>query len=92
VSDTLDPRLAGATFVDLPESLRQSGINGVLVSEVKRGSRAASNGWPPATSSPTPAAVNSPTWPRGAPTSSSAATAGAARAARQCQQQGQPMR
>ena len=42
--DTLDPRLAGATFADLPESLRQSGINGVLVSEVARGSRAASNG------------------------------------------------
>ena len=42
--DTLDPRLAGATFADLPESLRQSGINGVLVSDVARGSRAASNG------------------------------------------------
>jgi len=38
--DTLDPRLSGATFVDLPESLRQSGLNGVLVSEVARGSRA----------------------------------------------------
>ncbi len=44
IGDTLDPRLAGATFADLPESLRQSGINGVLVSEVARGSRAASNG------------------------------------------------
>jgi serine protease Do/serine protease DegQ len=42
--DTLDPRLGGATFTDLPESLRQSGLNGVLVSEVKRGSRAAANG------------------------------------------------
>ena len=42
--DTLDPRLAGATFTDLPESLRQSGISGVLVSQVKRGSRAAQNG------------------------------------------------
>jgi serine protease Do len=42
--DSLDPRLTGATFVDLPESLRQSGVGGVLVSEVKRGSRAASNG------------------------------------------------
>ncbi len=42
--DSLDPRLGGATFVDLPESLRQSGASGVLVSEVKRGSRAASNG------------------------------------------------
>jgi len=42
--DTLDPRLSGATFVDLPESLRQSGLNGVLVSDVARGSRAAQSG------------------------------------------------
>lgn len=42
--DTLDPRLSGATFVDLPESLRQAGISGVQVSEVKRGSRAATSG------------------------------------------------
>lgn len=42
--DTLDPRLGGATFVDLPESLRQGGISGVQVSEVKRGSRAAASG------------------------------------------------
>ncbi|WP_303637610.1 Do family serine endopeptidase [Stenotrophomonas tuberculopleuritidis] len=42
--ESLDPRLSGATFVDLPESLRQSGVGGVLVSEVKRGSRAAGNG------------------------------------------------
>ncbi|MCD7097999.1 Do family serine endopeptidase [Stenotrophomonas sp. MMGLT7] len=42
--DSLDPRLGGATFTDLPESLRQSGLNGVLVSEVARGSRAAANG------------------------------------------------
>ncbi|PPT41746.1 heat-shock protein [Xanthomonas arboricola] len=42
--DMLDPRLGGATFVDLPESLRQSGITGVMVSEVKRGGRAAANG------------------------------------------------
>ncbi|PPU01038.1 Do family serine endopeptidase [Xanthomonas arboricola] len=42
--DMLDPRLGGATFVDLPESLRQSGITGVMVSEVKRSSRAAANG------------------------------------------------
>jgi len=42
--DTLDPRLAGATFVDLPESARQAGLNGVLVSEVARGSRAAQSG------------------------------------------------
>lgn len=42
--DMLDPRLGGATFADLPESLRQSGISGVMVSEVKRGGRAAANG------------------------------------------------
>ena len=42
--DTLDPRLSGATFVDLPESARQAGLNGVLVSEVARGSRAAQSG------------------------------------------------
>ena len=42
--DMLDPRLSGATFADLPESLRQSGLNGVLVSEVARGSRAAQSG------------------------------------------------
>ena len=42
--DTLDPRLSGATFVDLPESLRQSGLSGVQVSEVARGSRAAQSG------------------------------------------------
>jgi serine protease DegQ len=41
---TLDPRLSGATFADLPESLRQAGLNGVLVSEVARGSRAAQSG------------------------------------------------
>ncbi|MDR1076277.1 MAG: Do family serine endopeptidase [Xanthomonadaceae bacterium] len=40
----LDPRLTGATFTDLPESLRQSGLRGVAVSEVARGSRAAQNG------------------------------------------------
>ena len=40
----LDPRLSGATFADLPESLRQSGLNGVLVSDVARGSRAAQSG------------------------------------------------
>lgn len=42
--ESLDPRLGGATFVDLPESLRQAGVSGVLVSEVKRGSRAANSG------------------------------------------------
>ncbi|MGV8959912.1 MAG: Do family serine endopeptidase [Stenotrophomonas sp.] len=44
IGDTLDPRLAGATFIDLPESLRQADVNGVLVSEVARGSRAAQSG------------------------------------------------
>ena len=39
----LDPRLAGASFADLPEALRQSGANGVLVKDVARGSRAAQN-------------------------------------------------
>ncbi|KRG65556.1 heat-shock protein [Stenotrophomonas humi] len=42
--DSLDPRLGGATFADLPESLRQAGINGVLVNDVARGSRAAQSG------------------------------------------------
>ncbi len=42
--DTLDPRLGGATFTDLPESARQAGLNGVLVSDVARGSRAAQSG------------------------------------------------
>ncbi|MBT2767547.1 Do family serine endopeptidase [Stenotrophomonas sp. ISL-67] len=42
--ESLDPRLSGATFVDLPETLRQAGSSGVMVSEVKRGSRAANSG------------------------------------------------
>ncbi|MBB6367257.1 MULTISPECIES: Do family serine endopeptidase [Xanthomonas] len=42
--ESLDPRLSGATFTDLPESLRQSGISGVLIGNVARGSRAARNG------------------------------------------------
>ena len=41
---TLDPRLAGATFAELPEALRRGGINGVLVEKVERNSRAAQNG------------------------------------------------
>ena len=41
---TLDPRLAGATFAELPERLRQAGAGGVLVEAVARGSRAAGNG------------------------------------------------
>lgn len=40
----LDPRLAGATFAELPERYRQGGISGVLVESVARGSRAARNG------------------------------------------------
>ncbi len=40
----LDPRLAGATFAELPEALRRGGINGVLVEKVERNSRAASSG------------------------------------------------
>jgi serine protease DegQ len=40
----LDPRLTGATFAELPEGLRQSGVRGVLVESVARGSRAARNG------------------------------------------------
>ncbi|HHW4673426.1 MAG TPA: PDZ domain-containing protein, partial [Xylella fastidiosa subsp. pauca] len=42
--ETLDSRLSGAIFVDLPESLRQSGVGGVMVNKVKHGSRAAANG------------------------------------------------
>ncbi|HYG26511.1 MAG TPA: trypsin-like peptidase domain-containing protein [Caulobacteraceae bacterium] len=41
---SLDPRLAGATFAELPASARQSGVDGVLVEAVERGSRAAANG------------------------------------------------
>ena len=41
---SLDPRLGGATFAELPASLRQSGVGGVLVASVARGSRAAGNG------------------------------------------------
>jgi Do/DeqQ family serine protease len=40
----LDPRLAGATFAELPASLRQSGLDGVYVESVARGSRAEANG------------------------------------------------
>ena len=43
VGETLDPRLSGATFVDLPESLRQSGLRGVQVADVAPGSRAAAS-------------------------------------------------
>ena len=37
----LDPRLTGASFAELPESLRRQGLSGVLVEDVARGSRAA---------------------------------------------------
>jgi Do/DeqQ family serine protease len=40
----LDPRLAGATFAELPASLRQAGLDGVYVESVARGSRADANG------------------------------------------------
>ena len=41
---SLDPRLAGASFAELPESLRRQGASGVLVDAVAAGSRAARNG------------------------------------------------
>jgi S1-C subfamily serine protease len=40
---TLDPRLGGASFAELPESLRSAGLSGVLVKDVAQGSRAAQN-------------------------------------------------
>ncbi len=40
----LDPRIGGASFAELPESLRRQGLSGVLVEDVARGSRAAQNG------------------------------------------------
>jgi Do/DeqQ family serine protease len=39
----LDPRLTGATFAEVPERLRQSGVSGVVVESVSRGSRAEAN-------------------------------------------------
>jgi Do/DeqQ family serine protease len=41
---TIDPRLSGATFGEVPERLRQTGLTGVVVQDVARGSRAARNG------------------------------------------------
>ena len=41
---SLDPRLAGASFGELPEALRRQGASGVLVSTVAAGSRAARSG------------------------------------------------
>jgi len=43
----LDPRLAGASFAELPERLRQAGLSGVLVEDVASDSRAARNGLRP---------------------------------------------
>ena len=43
----VDARLAGATFAELPASLRSAGLSGVLVESVARGSRAAQNGLRP---------------------------------------------
>ena len=43
----LDPRLAGATFGELPEGLRQRGAAGVVVGQVIAGSRAAANNLQP---------------------------------------------
>lgn len=40
----LDARLSGASFAELPESLRRQGLAGVLVEDVQRGSRAAQSG------------------------------------------------
>ncbi|MEO6968488.1 MAG: Do family serine endopeptidase [Rhodanobacteraceae bacterium] len=40
----LDPRLAGASFVELPNALRQQGASGVGISNVDAGSRAANQG------------------------------------------------
>jgi len=40
----LDPRLAGASFAELPERLRQAGASGVWVESVAAGSRAAQSG------------------------------------------------
>jgi Do/DeqQ family serine protease len=43
----IDPRLAGATLVELPERFRQQGLIGVVASKVTPGSRAAQNGLRP---------------------------------------------
>ncbi|RYZ72578.1 MAG: Do family serine endopeptidase [Lysobacteraceae bacterium] len=44
---TLDPRLAGASFAELPEAQRSAGLSGVVVKDVARGSRAAQSGLQP---------------------------------------------
>ena len=40
----LDARLTGASFAELPETLRRQGLSGVMVEDVARGSRADQNG------------------------------------------------
>lgn len=45
--DSLDPRLSGASFVDLPGNVRAQGINGVGISDVQDDSRAAAQGLAP---------------------------------------------
>ena len=40
----LDPRLAGAVLIDLPERYRQTGVRGVIINKVGAGSRADKNG------------------------------------------------
>ncbi len=42
--DALDPRVNGATFIDLPAEYSEQGIVGVQVARVANGSRAAQNG------------------------------------------------
>ena len=44
---SLDPRLTGASFSEVPEAERSAGLSGVLVKDVARGSRAAQNGLQP---------------------------------------------
>ncbi|WP_027081010.1 Do family serine endopeptidase [Luteimonas mephitis] len=41
---SIDPRLSGARFAELPETARRSGVSGVLVEQVAGGSRAERNG------------------------------------------------
>lgn len=41
---TLDVRLSGAVLIDLPERYQQSGVYGIIVNNVKAGSRADNNG------------------------------------------------
>jgi len=45
--DSLDPRLSGASFVELPGDVRAQGINGVGISDVQDNSRAAAQGLAP---------------------------------------------